>query len=129
MTMKRRLLRTGLGMVLGGFAGLSLTLSILPMLVAWSGFTDSMLAMLAFRQFESLVSLLWAGGAGVVAWKGGAKFGGAALGVVGLATGYGLQSLAFGEAPFPILFLAAVGGGAYGVVGGVLLGSVFRPPE
>lgn len=129
MTIKRRLVRTGLGMVLGGFAGLSLTLTVLPMLVSFSGYTDSMLAMLAFRQFESLVSLLWAIGAGAVAWWGGPRFGGAVLGVVGLVTGYGLQSMAFSEAPLVILFLAAVGGTAYGVVGGVLLGCVFRPPE
>ena len=123
---KNKLLRYLLGFLLGGLAGLSFCLSILPVALQLVGAGDQTYAVRALTTYAPYSALLWAVGGWSVARAGFLKAGMIIMGVVGLAGG--LLLVARGITPDPG-FLAAGGlaGLVYGLVGGMILGRILSP--
>lgn len=114
-----RLRPTG-AVVLGGFAGLSLTTSVLPTIISTLGFTDSFSARIDLAGFAVYSIMLWAVGGWAAQRTAGAQAGAVVLGLVGLASGATFAGVAYG-AEKELLLLCAAAGLAYGTVGGMLI--------
>ena len=121
-------LRLFLGILLGGFAGLSLTSSVLPSALSAVGMIDQLFARWALSDYAAHAVLVWAVGGWAVARAGFPRAGALILGLLGVLSGFFLSLAAFGTAS-AFLLTAAAAGGFYGVVGGVLLGTVLRRSE
>jgi len=124
---RRKWLRYTIGVILGGAAGLSLTSTILPMALSAAGMGESFPIRWALADYAAHTVIAWAVGAWLVARTGTPRTGAVILGAAGLASGALLCGLAFGTEPSWLLF-TAVAGGAYGTVGGLLLGHVLQTP-
>ena len=114
-----RLRPTG-AVVLGGFAGLSLTTSVLPTIISTLGVTDSFSARIDLAGFAVYSIMLWAVGGWAAQRTASAQAGAVVLGLVGLASGATFAGLAYG-AEKELLLLCAAAGLAYGTVGGMLI--------
>ncbi len=122
---KQKWIRLTLGAILGGFAGLSLTSSVLPTIVSTLGGGDSFFIRWALSDYAAHTTLLWAVGGWSVAKVGIPRAGAVILGVVGLCSGLLLGGVALGTQA-TLLLTTGLGGGAYGVLGGLLLGGMLR---
>ncbi len=107
---------------LGACAGLSLTTTILPEVIATLGITDSFSARVDLAGFAVYAVMLWAVG-GWAAQRTGSILGGAVvLGLAGSVSAAIFTALAYGTSAELILFDGAAGL-AYGAVGGMLIAS------
>lgn len=123
---KNKLVRYLLGALLGGLAGLSFCISILPVALQLVGAGDQAYAVAALTEFAPYSALLWAVGGLSVARAGFLKAGMVIMAVVGLSAG--LLLVARGIAPQgPFLMAGALSGLVYGLVGGMILGRVLAP--
>lgn len=110
---------------LGGFAGLSLTATVLPEVIAALGVTDSFSARIDLAGFAVYSFLAWAFGGWAAQRKGSTQAGGVILGVVGAVSGALFAFLAYG-AVMELLLVCAAAGLAYGTVGGMLVAAALR---
>jgi hypothetical protein len=114
-----RLRPTG-AVFLGGFAGLSLTTSVLPTVISTLGFTDSFSARIDLAGFAVYSFMLWAVGGWAAQRTASAQAGAVILGLVGLVSAAIFSGLAYG-AEKELLLLCAAAGLAYGSLGGMLI--------
>lgn len=114
-----RLRPTG-AVFLGGFAGLSLTASVLPTVISTLGVTDSFSARIDLAGFAVYSFLIWAVGGWAAQRTASAQAGAIVLGLVGLVSGAGFAGLAHG-AEMELVLLCAAAGLAYGTIGGMLI--------
>jgi hypothetical protein len=122
---KRINLRAVGAVLLGGCAGLSLTSSIIPTVMATAGLGDSFSARWALGEYAVYAMMAWAVGGWAARKTGSAAGGAVVLGFVGVASGLLLTWFALGSA----VNLLLAGGGAglvYGAFGGLLIGSTLR---
>lgn len=124
---KQRWFRYVLGLVLGGFAGLSLASSVLPAVISSVVVVESFFIRYALGDYAGYAALVWAVGGFMVARTGVPKMAPFILGGVGLVTGLLLGYVGFGTGS-NLVIICGVAGGGYGVIGGLLLGSVLAPP-
>lgn len=114
-----RLRPTG-AVFLGGFAGLSLTATVLPEALAGAGLTDSFSARIDLAGFAIYSIMLWAVGGWSAQRTGNPWLGGLVLGLVGGISGAIFTGLAYAARPM-LLLLGGGAGLAYGAVGGILI--------
>lgn len=124
----KKWLRYLLGMVLGGAAGLSLTATILPLALSVAGLKEEFLIRWDLGGYAAHCVLAFAFGGWLIARFGNAKISPLLLGGVGLACGAILGFVVYEGEPSWTAFMA-VAGGAYGSIGGLLLGLVLKKPE
>jgi di/tricarboxylate transporter len=124
---KKPFIRHLMGLFLGGLAGLSFCISILPVALEITGAgTQAYLGMI-LSQYALYSALLWAVGGWSVARAGFMKAGVIIMAAVGVSSG-GLL-VARGIMPDPRYLLAGcLAGLVYGLVGGLLLGRVLSRP-
>ncbi|BCR03835.1 hypothetical protein DESUT3_09040 [Desulfuromonas versatilis] len=126
---KQKWLRFTLGILLGGFAGLSLTSSILPAaMTTFYADVDAMFVRFSLADYAAHAVLLWAAGGWAVAKVGHSLPGAIVLGIVGLVSGVFLGYAALGT-DGATLIIAGAASLLYGVVGGLMLGGVLRSPD
>lgn len=120
---QNKYLRYGIGVVLGGMAGLSFCISILPVALEIAGAgTQSYLGVL-LSKYAVYSALVWAAGGWATARAGFLKAGMVIMAIVGISTGIFL--VAMGLVPqLGFLVAGGLGGLVYGLVGGMLLGRV-----
>ncbi len=114
-----RLRPTG-AVFLGGFAGVSLTTTILPTVISILGVNDSFSARLDLAGFAVYAFMVWAVGGWAAQRTASAQAGAVILGVVGLVSAAIFAGLAYG-AQVELLLLCAAAGLAYGTIGGLLI--------
>jgi hypothetical protein len=123
------LLRAVVGAVLGACAGLSLCLSILPMVLHQASIGDEAVLALRLSHFMPHVALIWAVGGWAVSRTRVVLGGGLVLATTGLGAGLFLMFAALHPTP-KILAVGGVTGLVYGFLGGLLLGRILAPiPE
>lgn len=111
----------GVGAVfLGGFAGLSLTSTVLPTAISVVGFTDDFSARLDLAGFAVYAFMVWAFGGWACQRRGSAQAGAIILGLTGLVSAGVFAGLAYGPAK-ELVLLCAAAGLAYGTIGGLLI--------
>jgi hypothetical protein len=110
---------------LGGFAGLSLTATVLPEVIATLGVTDSFSARIDLAGFAVYSFMSWAVGGWAAQRTASTQAGGVVLGLVGLVSGAIFAFLGFG-AVTELLLACAAAGLAYGTVGGMLIAAALR---
>ncbi len=114
-----------LGALLGGLAGVSLIISILPNAIDALGFTDFFTVRVALSDVTASGFALWAvGGANAIRF-GSPKRGALIMGGVGLATGFLLAFFYLTRDPIALVAITLIAMG-YGIGAGLLLGSIFR---
>lgn len=114
-----RLRPTG-AVILGGFAGLSLTTTILPTVISILGVSDDFSARLDLAGFAVYSFLVWAVGGWAAQRTASAQAGAIILGLVGLVSAAIFAGLAYG-AEQELILLCAAAGLAYGSIGGMLI--------
>lgn len=120
-------LRYLLGAVLGGAAGLSLTATILPLAIAIAGLKEEFLVRWDLGGYAAHCVLAFAFGGWLIARVGSNRLGPLLLGGVGLLCGAALGLVVYpGELEWAAFM--AVAAGAYGAIGGLLLGLVLQKP-
>lgn len=124
---KSKWLRYTIGVILGGCAGLSLTTTILPTALAAGGLGEGFIIRWELADYAAHTVIAWAIGAWVIVRIGIPWTGALILGALGLVSGALLCGLAIGSDLSWLLF-TAVAGGAYGSIGGLLLGHVLQSP-
>lgn len=113
---------------LGGFAGLSLTATILPTVISTLGLTDSFSARLDLAGYAVYSFMLWAVGGWAAQRTASTQAGGVILGLVGLVSGALFTGMAFG-AGVKLLLIGGAAGLAYGTIGGMLIANALRQPD
>jgi hypothetical protein len=121
-------LRRVLGILLGGFAGVSLCVSILPMVMQMIGVGDQVAVAYRLSPYMLQTALVWAAGGWSVTRTAAPLAGSLIMGIVGLASGiilavYGLHMEA------KIVAAGAFGGLLYGFLGGLILGRILAVPS
>jgi len=114
-----RLRPTG-AVILGGFAGLSLTTTILPSVLSMLGITDEFSARLDMAGFAVYSFLTWAIGGWAAQRRASPQGGAVILGLVGSVSAAIFAGLAYG-AEKELILLCAAAGLAYGSIGGMLI--------
>ena len=116
-------LRSVAAVFLGGFAGLSLTTTILPTVISVLGVTDDFSARLDLAGFAVYSFMLWAIGGWVAQRRASAHAGAVILGLVGAVSAAIFATMAYGAAKevLMLLLLCAAAGLAYGTFGGMLI--------
>lgn len=114
-----RLRPTG-AVILGGFAGLSLTTTILPTVISILGATDDFSARLDLAGFAVYSFLVWAVGGWAAQRRASAQGGAVILGLLGSGSAAIFAGLAYG-AEKELVLLCAAAGLAYGSIGGMLI--------
>jgi hypothetical protein len=109
---------------MAGFAGLSLSVAIIPLVMSNIFNLYSIDLMLAVRGFGIPLAILWAVGGGVIGWFGGPRLGVSVLGGIGIFSGLLLGSVAL-NGDLSIIGVSALTGVAYGGIGGLILGKAF----
>jgi hypothetical protein len=127
---KSKGIRLLLGTILGGFAGLSMTSSVLPTVLAMMGIGDSIFNRWILADYAAHSTLVWAVGGWAVVKMDNPKFGSLILGLVGAVSGALLMYVGFGQDQQQVELMLAGGvtGAGYGAIGGLLLGTVLRGP-
>lgn len=126
MTQNRHVRRL-LAVVLGGCAGLSFTVSVLPVALKLGNIGDQLALTRSLAPLWPWAALLWAAG-GLTAVRTGAMLPAAVvLAVVGAASGALLVAFGPGVAAGPMAF-GVIAGVVYGGLGGLILGRVLAPP-
>ena len=116
-------LRSVAAVFLGGFAGLSLTTTILPTVISVLGVTDDFSARLDLAGFAVYSFLSWAVGGWAAQRTASAQAGAVILGLVGAVSAAIFAAMAYGAEKelLMILLLCAAAGLAYGTFGGMLI--------
>lgn len=122
--MRKGPLRIAFGAILGGFAGLSLTTSILPLVVSLVSEMEPFMVRFQISGYASHMAILWGSSGGLIAWRGGTKVGAWLMGASGLLSGAYLGFIGLGGTG-PLMLVSMAGALAYGLIGGVILGSIF----
>ena len=125
--MRNKLLRTLLGIVLGGLGGVSLCISVLPTVLQMTGAGDQMALSYHLAPYIVHTALIWAAGGWAVTRSGSPLAGGLTMAVVGLVTGMLLVVLGL-DAEAKLLAGGACGGVVYGFLGGLILGRITEAP-
>ena len=125
--MQRSGLRLITGFFFGGFAGLSLTTAIIPLVMSNFFGLYSIDLLLAVRGFAIPLAIVWAFGGAVIGWYGGVRAGGTILGGLGLLSGIILGIFALGG-DAAIVAASGLAGLVYGGIGGLILGKAFPKP-
>lgn len=113
-------LRPTVAVFLGGFAGLSLTSTILPTALSVIGATDDFSARLDLAGFAIYSFMVWALGGWMCQRRASAQAGALILGLIGLVSAAVFAGLAYGTAQ-EVLLICAAAGLAYGTFGGLLI--------
>ena len=113
-------LRPTVAVFLGGFAGLSLTSTILPTAISVIGVTDDFSARLDLAGFAVYSFMVWALGGWLCQRRASAQAGALILGLTGLLSAAVFAGLAYGVAQ-EVLLICAAAGLAYGTFGGLLI--------
>lgn len=113
-------LRPVVAVFLGGFAGLSLTSTILPTVLSGIGVTDDFSARLDLAGFAIYSFMVWALGGWMCQRRASAQGGALILGLIGLVSAAVFAGLAYGAAQ-QVLMICAAAGLAYGTFGGLLI--------
>jgi hypothetical protein len=114
--------------LIGSFAGLSLTTTIIPTAMETLTGIDTYAARWELGGFAVYSMMAWAVGGWAVQRSGNKWLGAIILGFVGLATGLLFTGVGIGTA----MNLLLTGGGAallYGAVGGLIIGDALRSPQ
>lgn len=116
-------LRAVAAVFLGGFAGLSLTATILPTVISILGVTDDFSARIDLAGFAVYSFMFWAIGGWVAQRRASAHAGAVILGLVGAVSAAIFAAMAYGAEKelLMILLLCAAAGLAYGTFGGMLI--------
>jgi hypothetical protein len=120
-------LRNLLGLILGGCAGLSLAVSVLPTVLHLGRIADEPALLRALAPLWPWSTLVGAAGGFGVARTGGVRIGGIVLAVAGAAAALLVTGLGLGARP-AALAMAAAAGAAYGGFGGLILGRILGGP-
>lgn len=124
----KKWLRYTLGVILGGSTGLSLTATVLPLMLSLAGLKEEFLVRWDLGGYAAHCVLAFAFGGWLIARIGGAKTGPLILGGIGILCGGLLGIVVYAGEPSWTAFMA-VAAGAYGSIGGLLLGLVLKKPE
>jgi hypothetical protein len=124
---RHKWLRYTLGVLLGGFAGLSLTSTVLPTAMSIAGMGESFMIRWDIAGYAAHSVLAWAAGGWATVRVGKPWAGSLIFGLVGVISGALICAAAFGAEGTWLLF-SGVAAGAYGTIGGLLLGIVLQPP-
>lgn len=124
---KKPIFRHLMGIVLGGLAGLSFCISILPVALEIVGAGTQAYLGLILSQYALYSALLWAAGGWSVARAGFMKAGIIIMAIVGVSAGGLLVAKAIMPDP-KFLLAGGLAGLVYGLVGGLLLGRVLSRP-
>ncbi len=116
-----------LGIVLGGCAGLSFTISVLPVALKLGNIGDQLELTRAVAPLWPWAALLWAAGGLSAVRSGSALLAAVVLGIVGAASGALLVVFGPGAAAGPLAF-GVIAGLVYGGLGGLIMGRVLAPP-
>jgi hypothetical protein len=123
----KRWLRLTLGAILGGCAGLSLTATILPLALSVAGLKEDFLVRWDLGGYAAHCVLALAFGGWLLARIGSSRLGPPLLGGIGILCGATLGLLVYpGEIAWTAFMTVAAG--AYGAIGGLLLGPVLQKP-
>ncbi len=120
-------LRAVVGAVLGACAGMSLCLSILPLVLYKAQIGDEATLTYLFSRFLPHTILIWAIGGWSVTRTGNSLGGATVLAITGFTSGIFLMFAALHPAP-KILAVGGISGLVYGFLGGLLLARVLAPP-
>ncbi|MBO3713918.1 MAG: hypothetical protein J5X23_02750 [Candidatus Accumulibacter sp.] len=120
-----RLRPTG-AVFLGGFAGLSLTASVLPTVISILGVTDSFSARIDLAGLAVYAFISWAVGGWAAQRTASAHLGAVILGLVGLVSAAFFSVMTYGAESELLLLLCAAAGLAYGSFGGMLIAVALR---
>jgi ABC-type cobalamin transport system permease subunit len=120
-------IRLLLGIVLGGFAGVSLCVSILPLVLQMIGAGDQTALAYQLAPYIPHAALVWAVGGWAVARTGITVAGATILSIVGLVSGTLLAYFGLGSEA-RLLGGGAFGGAFYGFLGGLILGRILEVP-
>ena len=123
----KRWLRFTLGTILGGCTGLSLTSTILPLALSIAGLKEEFLVRWDLGGYAAHFVLAFAFGGWLIARVGSNRLGPLLLGGGGFFCGAALGLVVYPGALVWTAFMA-VAAGAYGVIGGLLLGVVLQKP-
>lgn len=126
--LRNRHVRNLLAIVLGGCAGLSFTVSVLPIMLQLGNVGGQLELTRALVPLWPWAALLWAAGGLSAARLGAPVPAAVVLGLVGAVSGILLLVFGPGLAFAPAVF-AVVSGGIYGGLGGLILGRVLAPPS
>ena len=121
-------LRTLGATIIGSFAGLSLTTTIIPTAMETLVGIDTYVARWELGGFAVYSMMAWAVGGWAVQKSGNAWLGAIILGFVGLVTGLLFTGVGIGTESNVLL----TGGGAallYGAIGGLIIGDALRSPQ
>jgi len=121
-------LRLLLGAVLSACAGMSLCLSVLPLVMFQAQIGDEVTLTYLFSKYLLHCALIWIIGGWGVTRINFPIGGGLVLAFTGLATGLFLVFAALHPTP-KILLVGGVAGLIYGFLGGLLLGRVLQEPH
>ena len=124
----KRWLRLILGSVLGGAAGLSLTATVLPLALSVAGLKEDFMIRWDLGGYAAHCVLAFAFGGWLIARFGRIMLGPLLLGGTGILCGAILGVVVYEGEPSWTTFMA-VAAGAYGTVGGLLLGHVLQKPD
>ncbi len=117
-----------LAMLLGGCAGLSFTISVLPVVLQMGRIGPQIEMTRVLVPLWPWAALLWAVGGFSAARVTGLLQSAVVLGVVGAVSGPLLVAFGPGAAPVPMA-IGAVSGVIYGGLGGLILGRILAPAE
>lgn len=121
-------MRYTLGVILCGAAGLSLTATVLPLILSLIGLKEEFLIRWDLGGYAAHCVIAFAIGGWLIARVGIPKFGPLILGGIGIVCGVALAVVVY-DAETNWLLLMGVVAGAYGTIGGLLLGYVLQKPE
>ncbi len=124
----KKWLRLTIGSILGGFAALSLTATILPSFLATTGLHEELLIRSEIGGYTVYCVLAFAVGGWLIARVGIPRRGALILGGIGLLCGVAMALAAYPGETERLLLLAGAAG-AYGAVGGLLLGYILQKPR
>ena len=115
-----------LGLVLGGCAGLSLTVSVLPVVLRLAGVGEELALTRALAPLWPWAALLWAAGGWSAARAGTPLAGAVILGLAGSASAVILVAFAL-TLELRSVGAAVLAGGLYGALGGLIIGRILAP--
>jgi hypothetical protein len=124
---KNSRVRMLIGVVLGGFAGVSLCVSILPLVLQMIGAGDQIAIAYRLAPFILYAGLFWAAGGWAVARAGIPLASASILAIVGLVSGLLLAWFGLGN-EIRLLAGGGFGGVLYGFLGGLILGRILETP-
>lgn len=122
-----RFIRWLVGGLLGCFAGISLTVSVLPVALQFAGFGDRMALTAFLSRLVPLGAFIWTIGGLLIVRVARMRTAAAVLGTLGLVSGPLLAAIGLAPAP-RLLLVAAAAGWVYGFIGGLILGRILSRP-